>query len=1027
MSGEPLVVQAIYSFKGTNNDELCFKKGDKITITQKEDGGWWEGTLGGKTGWFPSNYVKECRDVSGPPPLTTITQQKQYREVVLKDVVDSEKAHVTELQGLVNNFLNPLEKSGILSPDEFQQLISNLYEIVDTHQQLLNTLEEELKLNHEARVGHIFLTRAPKIKSVHQTYCSLHPRAVCILDKYKDELTKFMESCNAAAPGILVLTTGLSKPFRRLDKYSGMLQELERHVEESHPDRGDTQRSVVVYKEIAATCEATRRQKELELQIVTGPVRGWEGQSLSTLGDIIYMGSVAIGPQHHDRYLVLFPSTLLMLSVSKRLSAFIYEGKLPLTGIVVTRLEDNDQFKNAFEINGPMIEKRIAVCQSRDEANHWVELLRKHMPNRSNSIHQKPLSTHVEVVQQPHLNQRGYSTRTSILIYSPQINFKPTYPPRNYPSAAPYAGLTEFYHKLIKSKIINKNVVKFLLYSEYNNVNLDGVKRRQHRTEFVIKPHSRKRDNIIKCSTDIDSDNSSKNCSNYSENKKISRQNAIDETSSSSDDDDDSNESNPFGYIRYYNPQTCSEQVRYESVIDYENISPPKKEIKLKSKPSIVLTSTANVQLIKQTSETSDASSCLLQKPFTGCEDLVNMDSSFEIDHNLQKPYFPTTRQSCPTKMVGNKFSSSSLTTIYIPTYQSNSENNISNINYNNENKKKSSCESESTTTTHSSSIDIPVNVAPLPDAMLAELLYSDKTESEIESDRTESTVIKPPVMFQNDERLSIQKTNANFRTHSINSDKPKPKRRSTIHLSGKDSNNLLRRCVSYKYLEMSSREDTRQSQTCCCCQSPRSSDSGMAGSCTLNSPDIAPHHEIEDTNSMDMSVLFEKYNRFSNPRNMLSLSEIEARTYESECQCTSPFGSTPRTSCQPSISGNTYSDSQHDSARTSVTSTSVELRNLTTPQWNNEDNKDLYKPKKSKSLTNMFEVQNVGLSVKENEEEAGKQKLYKSGLYAHWWMKAKIPIEVVKGIYEESATGKAITPGIDKRHEQSPRRPPEQ
>lgn len=60
-----------------------------------------------------------------------------------------------------------------------------------------------------------------------------------------------MESCNAASPGVLVLTTGLSKPFRRLDKYSGMLQELERHLEESHPDRGDTQRSVVVYKEIA--------------------------------------------------------------------------------------------------------------------------------------------------------------------------------------------------------------------------------------------------------------------------------------------------------------------------------------------------------------------------------------------------------------------------------------------------------------------------------------------------------------------------------------------------------------------------------------------------------------------------------------------------------------------------------------------------------------------------------------------------------------------------------------------------------
>lgn len=67
----------------------------------------------------------------------------------------------------------------------------------------------------------------------------------------REELTKFMESKGAASPGVLVLTTMLSKPFRRLDKYSGMLQELERHMEEYHPDRGDTQRSVSVYKDIA--------------------------------------------------------------------------------------------------------------------------------------------------------------------------------------------------------------------------------------------------------------------------------------------------------------------------------------------------------------------------------------------------------------------------------------------------------------------------------------------------------------------------------------------------------------------------------------------------------------------------------------------------------------------------------------------------------------------------------------------------------------------------------------------------------
>lgn len=66
-------------------------------------------------------------------------------------------------------------------------------------------------------------------------------------------------------------------------------------MEISHIDRGDTQRSIEVYKELAASVAAIRRQKELELQILTGPIRGWEGEDLSKMGEIIHMGSCAVG------------------------------------------------------------------------------------------------------------------------------------------------------------------------------------------------------------------------------------------------------------------------------------------------------------------------------------------------------------------------------------------------------------------------------------------------------------------------------------------------------------------------------------------------------------------------------------------------------------------------------------------------------------------------------------------------------------------------------------------------------------
>lgn len=108
----PSVVQAEYSFKGSNNDELCFKKGDIIVVTNREDGGWWEGTLGEKTGWFPSNYVKEHKTpVPVTDPIRPPEEIQASRLLVLDDLMESEKAHVAEIRGLLENFLEPLESS----------------------------------------------------------------------------------------------------------------------------------------------------------------------------------------------------------------------------------------------------------------------------------------------------------------------------------------------------------------------------------------------------------------------------------------------------------------------------------------------------------------------------------------------------------------------------------------------------------------------------------------------------------------------------------------------------------------------------------------------------------------------------------------------------------------------------------------------------------------------------------------------------------------------------------------------------
>lgn len=69
---------------------------------------------------------------------------------------------------------------------EYNQLISNLHDVVNLHEGLLNSLVEVASYpSPEQRVGRVFLTVAPQLKQVLTKYCSHHPRSVSALDKYK--------------------------------------------------------------------------------------------------------------------------------------------------------------------------------------------------------------------------------------------------------------------------------------------------------------------------------------------------------------------------------------------------------------------------------------------------------------------------------------------------------------------------------------------------------------------------------------------------------------------------------------------------------------------------------------------------------------------------------------------------------------------------------------------------------------------------------------------------------------------------
>ncbi|XP_026971613.1 rho guanine nucleotide exchange factor 7 isoform X2 [Sagmatias obliquidens] len=344
-SNNQLVVRAKFNFQQTNEDELSFAKGDVIHVTRVEEGGWWEGTHSGRTGWFPSNYVREIKPSEKPvspksgalksPPkgFDTTAINKSYYNVVLQNILETENEYSKELQTVLSTYLRPLQTTEKLSSANTSYLMGNLEEICSFQQMLVQSLEECTKMPEaQQRVGGCFLNLMPQMKTLYLAYCANHPSAVSVLTEHSEELGEFMEMKGASSPGILVLTTGLSKPFMRLDKYPALLKELERHMEDYHPDRQDIQKSMTAFKNLS---------------------------------------------EKNERYLLLFPNILLMLSASPRMSGFIYQGKLPTTGMTITKLEDSENHRNAFEISGSMIERILVSCSNQQDLHEWVDHLQK--------------------------------------------------------------------------------------------------------------------------------------------------------------------------------------------------------------------------------------------------------------------------------------------------------------------------------------------------------------------------------------------------------------------------------------------------------------------------------------------------------------------------------------------------------------------------------------------------------------------------------------------------------------------------
>lgn len=115
-----------YPYESTEPGDLTFGAGEYITVIKK-DGEWWTGTIGNRTGMFPSNYVQDMASASAPQANTEsssyfaqpVTDSQNYSDDVRnQEEADTEVSEINtqpKSDTVQDNYSRPMSTSSTTS------------------------------------------------------------------------------------------------------------------------------------------------------------------------------------------------------------------------------------------------------------------------------------------------------------------------------------------------------------------------------------------------------------------------------------------------------------------------------------------------------------------------------------------------------------------------------------------------------------------------------------------------------------------------------------------------------------------------------------------------------------------------------------------------------------------------------------------------------------------------------------------------------------------------------------------------
>lgn len=403
-----IFAEAVWDHVAIESEELPFNAGDVIEVYNVLDREWWWGMCNGKSGWFPSDFVRlrvnqeeslqNCMNEFPTQRNSSLLAHSndKVRSKIVCELVNTERDFVKVLNDVKEAFISACKNAEDMFTDEqIYKIFGNWEQILEFQTTFLKHLENSFneKHPHLSCVGDCFLKFTEHFR-IYSDYCNNHPLSIATLQQLyqKDEYKQFFESCRVKKDLVAIPLDGfLLTPVQRICKYPLQLAELLKHTEPEHADHNTVEDALNAMREVAILInERKRRMESLEKLILWQQrVEGWEGNNLiENSSQLIYQSDVTkvfAGVWSTNVILFLFDHQLIFCKkdILKR-DFYVYKGRILLDGCEVIPIPDGKDTLLGINVrNGLRIQNTeknkwlLFCCRTQREKQEWLDAFRK--------------------------------------------------------------------------------------------------------------------------------------------------------------------------------------------------------------------------------------------------------------------------------------------------------------------------------------------------------------------------------------------------------------------------------------------------------------------------------------------------------------------------------------------------------------------------------------------------------------------------------------------------------------------------